>query len=236
MVLGLGLEVCAGGDLFGLLYERLQGPLTEAEIAPLAAQIYKGLRALHRHNVVHRDLKAENVGLTARGEVKILDFDTAYVFESDVDTVVTHSGTLLYAAPEVLCRREARFEPDFWSFGVILYELLCACTPFERHADDQNECVRRICTVRHRFPSSIHASALTEMIDMLLEKQKELRMNAHALETHPFFAHLLNEEIPPELGAEVDTVETLAALVEGASGEVSFPAQLENSFEAMFVL
>ena len=236
----LGLEFCSAGDLFGLLYERLGGALSEAEIRPLAAQIYCGIRALHRHNVVHRDLKLENVGLTLKGEVKILDFDSAFVFESEEQTVVTQCGTLAYASPEVLCRREARFEPDFWSFGIILYELLCGCTPFEADIDSEGydgECVRRICTVNHRYPHSVAPTPLTAAIDSLLEKQQVLRMDAAALESHPWFVDLLNtEDILPGLGSEGDEAEVLAALSEANEDDAYLPVQFQDSFEATFVI
>ena len=122
------------------LAERLAaGPLPEAEVLRLGAQIADALEAAHEQGVIHRDLKPGNVMVTPRGEVKVLDFGLAKRFGpaavpalsrtlTDEQTLV---GTMPYMAPEQLLGREVDARTDLYALGVVLYELATGRRPFD---------------------------------------------------------------------------------------------------------
>eukprot|EP00928_Gymnodinium_smaydae_P073916 TRINITY_DN57016_c0_g1_i1.p1 TRINITY_DN57016_c0_g1~~TRINITY_DN57016_c0_g1_i1.p1 ORF type:complete len:708 (+),score=69.65 TRINITY_DN57016_c0_g1_i1:146-2125(+) len=128
------LELMRGGDLFGILMDR-PGPaprLLEREASHVFWQLFEGLSFLHGHNVIHRDLKLENVliaserrdGKAILYEVKISDFGLSKVVANGVSQACSTVGTKRYAAPEVLQGRAYDFQVDLWSMGILLYVLL----------------------------------------------------------------------------------------------------------------
>jgi eukaryotic-like serine/threonine-protein kinase len=100
----------------------------------------KGIDFAHRHGVVHRDVSPSNILLTRSGEVKIADFGIA--LESTADGL-TRAGTTLgsppYIAPEQLQGERSDARADLFSFGVVLYELLCGAPPFREPADGEDD-------------------------------------------------------------------------------------------------
>ncbi|CAL8348966.1 testis-specific serine/threonine-protein kinase 6 [Gadus morhua] len=119
------------------LLERIQqvGRLPEELARTYFTQIVSAVCYLHQNNIVHRDLKCENILLTVGNEVKITDFGFGRFLEGPSDLSSTFCGTPLYAPPEVLLGNH--YDPkksDIWSIGVILYVMLTACMPY----DDSN--------------------------------------------------------------------------------------------------
>ena len=100
----------------------------EPHLAFIAASCLKALSLLHKENVVHRDLKTDNVMLTLRGHVKLIDFGLA----EDVSTPVTSiCGTPHYIAPELIRLEPYTTQPDIWSLGIMLLELAYNLSPSE---------------------------------------------------------------------------------------------------------
>jgi serine/threonine-protein kinase len=108
--------------------------------ALVALDVARGLEAIHARGTVHRDLKPANVLLGRGGEVKIADFGIA--LESTADGL-TRAGTTLgsppYIAPEQLQGERSDARADLFSFGVVLYELLCGAPPFREPADGEDD-------------------------------------------------------------------------------------------------
>jgi serine/threonine protein kinase len=122
------------------LREKIQNrPLPVPEILDIALQIADALDETHTAGIIHRDIKAENIMVTRRGRVKILDFGLAKIapkLENFGPTPVkTKSGvvmgTVAYMSPEQVMSRETDARTDIWSFGVLLYEMSTGRLPFQ---------------------------------------------------------------------------------------------------------
>ncbi len=122
--------------------------LPVSEIINLAAQIADALDAAHAAGIVHRDLKPQNVMLTARGQVKVLDFGLAKLTtnaQSDSSQLVTQPktapgtvfGTVPYMSPEQALGQATDCRTDIFSFGVVLYELVTGRRPFNGNTDSE---------------------------------------------------------------------------------------------------
>eukprot|EP00930_Biecheleria_cincta_P018309 TRINITY_DN14305_c0_g1_i1.p1 TRINITY_DN14305_c0_g1~~TRINITY_DN14305_c0_g1_i1.p1 ORF type:complete len:644 (-),score=111.19 TRINITY_DN14305_c0_g1_i1:158-2089(-) len=126
----LVLEYCAGGDLSQFLRDR--GRVPEQTARSFLTQIAAGLFVLHQANVLHRDLKPQNILLSdtsAEPVLKIADFGFARALQPQ-DMAATVCGSPLYMAPEILRHEPYDGKADLWSVGAILYELLMGRTPF----------------------------------------------------------------------------------------------------------
>jgi tetratricopeptide (TPR) repeat protein len=111
------------------------GSLPVAEAVDLAAQVADGLAAAHAAGLVHRDLKAENVVVTAEGRAKILDFGLVKPLDPGADSTLTEQGAVLGTyramAPEQAEGAEVDARADLFSLGVLLYEMLAGRSPFQ---------------------------------------------------------------------------------------------------------
>jgi Tol biopolymer transport system component len=140
----LTMELAEGEDLA----ERLeQGRVQTEEALNIALQIAIGLEAAHDKNIMHRDLKPANVKVDADGVVKILDFGLARAYAGDasepqdlatsptITAAMTQAGVILgtaaYMSPEQAKGKSVDHRSDIWSFGVILFEMLCGRKLFE---------------------------------------------------------------------------------------------------------
>jgi serine/threonine-protein kinase len=170
------MEHVAGTTLHRLLEE---GPLSLAEGLPIALALAEGLACAHRHGVVHRDLKAENVLLTAGGEPKIADFGIARRPSGDEQTL-TGEGMVL-GTYRVMSPEQARGEPsdarsDLFALGVLFHEMFTGRSPFL--AENGLATMQRV--LHHRPPSAAEVdpripAGLADLIDHLLEKEPLLR-------------------------------------------------------------
>jgi serine/threonine protein kinase len=123
------------------LAERLAGgALPEKEVLTLGMQVAAALEEAHDQGVVHRDLKPGNIGVTPKGQVKVLDFGLAKVLpqaaEVDITVSLTETpamaGTLPYMPPELLRGEPTDTRADIYSLGVVLYEMSTGQRPFPR--------------------------------------------------------------------------------------------------------
>jgi len=126
------LEYVQGQTIADLLRA---GPLPVEQAAELAGQVAEGLAAAHAAGLVHRDLKAENVVVTAEGRAKILDFGLVKPLDPGADSTMTEQGAVLGTyramAPEQAEGGEVDARADLFSLGVLLYEMLTGRSPFQ---------------------------------------------------------------------------------------------------------
>eukprot|EP00026_Physarum_polycephalum_P011036 Phypoly_transcript_11229.p1 GENE.Phypoly_transcript_11229~~Phypoly_transcript_11229.p1 ORF type:complete len:386 (+),score=53.36 Phypoly_transcript_11229:133-1158(+) len=130
----LVMEYCSGGDLFGLVV-KLKG-IPEQRAKHIFKQILEGINYLHKLNIIHRDIKLENILLKEpdTDQVKITDFGMSRIV-SRVHLATTQCGTTEYTAPEVFLMKPYGYACDCWSLGILLYDMLSTDTPF--HSVDE---------------------------------------------------------------------------------------------------
>lgn len=119
------LEACLGGELFTILRKRRQ-------FSEVAARFYVGcvieaFDCMHGHNIIYRDLKPENLVLDDRGYAKVTDFGFAKVV---TDKTFTLCGTPDYLAPEIVTGQGHGKAVDWWTLGILAYEMIASYPPF----------------------------------------------------------------------------------------------------------
>nr|XP_057927791.1 cGMP-dependent protein kinase 2 isoform X3 [Doryrhamphus excisus] len=121
------LEACLGGEVWSLLRDR--GSFDEPTAKFCVGCVTEAFDYLHRKGILYRDLKPENLMLDSEGYVKLVDFGFAKKIRSGQKTW-TFCGTPEYVAPEVILNKGHNFSVDFWSLGILVYELLTGSPPF----------------------------------------------------------------------------------------------------------
>ena len=167
------------------LRQRMTSPISIQEFLELAIQCAEGLAAAHDQRIVHKDIKPENIMLTAAQRVKILDFGVAMRFTPTESSDVTQSlasltaslsGTPGYMAPEVLQQRPYDGRADLFSLGLVFYEMLGGEHPFTT-----DSFAGTLARVLHRDPPSLVEinrsvpAPLAGIVEHLLEKYPEKR-------------------------------------------------------------
>ncbi len=226
------MELVEGHTLADLLRD---GPLEPLRAAALFREIAEGLAAAHAKNIVHRDIKAQNVMVTPDGHAKILDFGIAKRLASNERSLTvlgTAVGTLYTMSPEQVGSEGVDHRSDLFSLGVILYQALTGRAPFR--ANSVRELLAEICV--HDPPPLTELDpnippALSRLIVGLLQKEPRDRPQT-AAEVAAELAGVVAASDPPssavELGAVKTSVKASASAVPvspsaGASGELSGP-------------
>jgi protein-serine/threonine kinase len=162
-------------------------------------------------------LKPENILLDVNGHVALCDFGLSKANLRESDTTNTFCGTTEYLAPEVLLDEQGRIRSktsklmkgytklvDFWSLGVLVFEMCCGWSPF--YADDTQQMYKNIAFGKVRFPKDTLSAEGKSFVKGLLNRNPKHRLgakdDARELKIHPFFDGidwdaLLRKEIPP---------------------------------------
>ena len=105
--------------------------LSEEKILQYFDQICRGLQYIHSKNIIHRDIKTQNIFLMKNGKVKIGDFGISKALTNTKNNASTIIGTPYYFSPEIINGEPYNYKTDIWSLGVVLYEMCCLKLPFE---------------------------------------------------------------------------------------------------------
>ncbi|KAK4513556.1 uncharacterized protein ATC70_005558 [Mucor velutinosus] len=127
------LDLMLGGDLRFHL-DRL-GVMPEEYVRFYAAEVAVSLHYLHSLNIIHRDLKPDNILLDEQGHAHLTDFNIATII-NNTKPLTSVAGSFAYIAPEVLQKRGYLTSVDWWSLGIVIYELLFGKRPFRGKSND----------------------------------------------------------------------------------------------------
>ncbi|XP_051796466.1 serine/threonine-protein kinase 17A isoform X1 [Acanthochromis polyacanthus] len=215
----LVLEFAAGGEIFNqCVSDREEEAFSEEDVKRLMRQILEGVAFLHQNNVVHLDLKPQNILLTSScplGDIKIVDFGLSRMISSHQE-LREIMGTPEYVAPEILNFEPISTATDMWSIGVLAYVMLSGISPFL--GEDKQETFLNISQLNVSYTEDelqhLDQAALS-FIQTLLRKQPQDRATAEQCLQHPW---LQSSELQ-----EAQTVE------EVLSGEDQDPSSTTSS-------
>ena len=179
-----------GGQMLDYIISH--GRLRERSARNFARQIGSALQYCHANNIVHRDLKIENILISKSGNIKIIDFGLSNVFKPQ-GHLNTFCGSLYFAAPELLnARVYTGPEVDVWSFGVVLYVLVCGKVPF----DDQSMPVlhARIKRGLVDYPNWLSADC-KHILSRMIDVNPHTRASLNEIVSHPW---MLQDHGAPE--------------------------------------
>ena len=233
----LVMEYLPGGDLMNLLIEK--DILTEKEAKFYISELILAVESIHNLDCIHRDIKPDNILIDKNGHIKLSDFGLAKISDklyekedekyknflknksNDKNTKMTHNknfscvGTAYYVAPEVLKKSGYDKDIDWWSVGIILYEMLVGYAPF--CSKETTEVCYKVLNWKNylKIPKKIKLSEEVKDLIFKMIKNSDDRLGkngAEEIKKHPFFKdvdwdNIRNSKAPfiPELKNEYDT-------------------------------
>ena len=202
-----------GGELFKHL--RQVNTFSEKEVRFYSACLGLALDYLHKKQILYRDIKPENILIDEDGYLKLIDFGLAKKVKK-YEKATSFCGTPEYLAPEIISREGHSTPADWWSYGVLIYEMLCGVPPF--YSENINDMFDLILNGNLRFPKKIKLCDETkDLINKLLVKNQNVRLGSKGgfdeIKIHPFFNgfnfdNLINKKIKapfiPEINGDLD--------------------------------
>lgn len=221
------LDYVPGGELFERLKQ--ESKFDEPRAKLYAAEIMLALGHLHSLKLIFRDLKPENILLDENGHIKLTDFGLVKTNMGADDSTSTFCGTPEYIAPEMLQQQPYTKSVDWWSFGILLYEMLTGLPPF--YDSNTSKMYRKILSDDLEIPSFI-SDECADFIRKLLDRDPQTRLGSserdyEELKEHPFFKEydwdaILAKRIQPQwkpvLHNETDTSNFDSAFTEQRAG------------------
>jgi RAC serine/threonine-protein kinase/serum/glucocorticoid-regulated kinase 2 len=183
----LVLDFLSGGELFFHLSKEFKFDNSRARF--YVAELALAIGYLHSKDIIYRDLKPENVVLDGEGHVQLTDFGLAKKNITINSPTKTFCGTPEYLAPEILRGKGYSKPVDWWSLGILFYEMLVGIPPF--YAENMNEMYDLILKAPLKFPSFV-ATEAQDLLKGLLEKDETKRLGSgpsdiQEIKDHPYF-------------------------------------------------
>ncbi|XP_034248847.1 ribosomal protein S6 kinase 2 beta-like isoform X4 [Thrips palmi] len=181
------LDFLRGGDLFTRLSKEVM--FTEEDVKFYLAELALALDHIHSLGIIYRDLKPENILLDSEGHISLTDFGLS---KQPLDDQKAYSfcGTVEYMAPEVVNRKGHSFAADWWSFGVVMFEMLTGALPFQ--GPNRKETMNLILKAKLGMPQFLSDEAQS-LLRVLFKRNPANRLGAGPdgiceMKSHSFFA------------------------------------------------
>ncbi|CAJ0929535.1 unnamed protein product [Ranitomeya imitator] len=187
------MEYLSGGGSLEALIET-NGSLNIDYVRFYTAEIVCGLQFLHGHNIVHRDIKPDNIMLDADGHIRIIDLGLAQDGVTSSNNITGVTGTFYYMAPEVLRKKGYGTAVDWWSLGIVVSEMATGHSPF--YTGSVSKIAHRAITKGEpEIPSWLDAD-MQDLIKKLLCKKPQKRLGVSGnIREHPFFTTIGWEDL-----------------------------------------
>ena len=179
------MEYICAGDL--LSYIKKRGKLTEQVAKFIFKQIVLSLQYIHSHNIVHRDIKLDNILIDLDNNIKICDFGVSKIVKKG-EPMMEQCGTPAYIAPEILLNKGYEgFGVDIWSAGVVLYAMLGGTVPFKgNNIDELHDLI-----IKGEFkPLKDISPDATHLIKSILEVDPKKRISTKDILVHPWLINV----------------------------------------------
>lgn len=181
------LDFLQGGDLFSRLAKEVM--FTEEDVTFYMAELILALEHLHSIGIVYRDLKPENILLDSAGHISLTDFGLSKESLDDSQMTYSFCGTIEYMAPEVVNRRGHSVAADWWSLGVLMFEMLTGNLPFQ--GKNRQDTMNLILRAKLSMPAYLSPGAQS-LLRALFKRNPSNRLGGgpngtNALKGHRFF-------------------------------------------------
>jgi len=178
------MEFCDAGDLSIIIKnqkEKVKQFFKEEDVLIWFVQMVFGLQYIHKKNILHRDLKTQNIFVTSQNLIKIGDFGISKSLSHTLDLATTAIGTPHYLSPEICRRKPYNHKSDMWSLGCVLYEMCALELAFP--ADNFMSLVHAICKGQYKPVAPHYSRKVADLVQVLLRPVPDRRPSAEMLLT-----------------------------------------------------
>ncbi len=164
-------EYIKGKELWEVI--RDIGLLNKEQTQYYGGSILLAIDYLHKQKIIYRDIKPENVMVSVKGYIKIIDFGTVKEIQDRTSTII---GTSHYMAPEITKGEGYSFQVDIWSIAICMYEFFCGKLPFGEDYDDPMDIYRAVSQEELTFPSFVKDEKFMQLMQKMLRKSPTNRL------------------------------------------------------------
>jgi NIMA (never in mitosis gene a)-related kinase len=215
------MDYAENGDLSNLIVNtrRCGHQLPEQQILRWLTQIALAIKYMHDKHILHRDLKSQNIFLTAQRRAQVGDFGIARVLESTSAFAQTKIGTPYYLSPEICQDRPYSYASDVWALGCILHEMCALRVPFD--ATNIKQLVEKI--TRGHIPACPQgfSQETRTLVEQLLNRNPSQRPSAADVLNKPLLQSMIRELLTEERAREASKSSAASAASGGASNASS---------------
>jgi MAP/microtubule affinity-regulating kinase len=200
------MEYINGGNLFSFVKKRRK--LNEKMAKFLFRQIILGIKHIHSQNIVHRDIKLENILIDLNNNIKICDFGIGKILESSDELLYDRCGTPMYMAPEILlCNKKngySGFPVDIWASGITLYIMLSGTLPYNINNNNKSNEDLSLNEIKNKDNKNLQLQIINfkpkkikniskeanNLLNGLLNKNPDKRLKCDEILNHPWLKNI----------------------------------------------